>query len=297
MPAERAPEIPAKTEKESTSEPLLPIPGQVAPTDLATADAAFEAKKWAEAGRIYGTLADQRRLSEEEMKRWLYCRAQGVAARINAQPRTDADWAAIKEELARMKVLNSNFYLTDYLQSLASERQAAQHKPKPSKTLVVRGQAPRRARSSRPAGPTRLEHRARRIDPARSRARLDIEWGCKPDRDQRRPLAVARLEELPDLPCRPRTCRQGRSSRRDCPGRSDQAMADRDAPERLVAALRDLPLSLGPAICPDDRPARGFARLLDNGHERRSDQRPGGSASGPTTRPRFPPSCRTSSLM
>jgi hypothetical protein len=139
---DRLVEEPVRASKQPEVAPLLPIPASVPPLDVATADAAFDAKNYREAGRIYGALAREKRLPADRRDHWLYCRADGIASRINAKPRTAAEWASINDEIAQMRALNPSFYLSEYLRNLANEIQTAQKKAKPSNTLVVRGSAP-----------------------------------------------------------------------------------------------------------------------------------------------------------
>jgi hypothetical protein len=128
--------------KEAEPSPLLPMPGAVPSINVASADSAFEAKNYREAGRIYGALAKEKRLPPERRDHWLYCRADQVAARINAKPKTAAEWAAINDELAQMRALNPSFYLSEYLRNLTNEIQTTQKKTKPSNKMIVRGSAP-----------------------------------------------------------------------------------------------------------------------------------------------------------
>ncbi len=114
----------------------------------------FEAKNYKEAGRIYAALDREKRLPADRRDHWLYCRADQVAARINAKPKSAEEWASINDEIARMRALNPSFYLSEYLRNLANEIQTAQKKTKPSNKLVVRGSAPEEpARIDRPVRP------------------------------------------------------------------------------------------------------------------------------------------------
>ena len=120
--------------------PAMPPPSPT--SDLSAADAAFVAKDYLEAGRIYGALAREKRLPAERRDQWLYCRASEVVDRINARPKDEAEWAGIKSEIERIRSLNPNNYLGEYLRDLAAERQASRKKPKQAKAMVVRGSAP-----------------------------------------------------------------------------------------------------------------------------------------------------------
>jgi hypothetical protein len=137
---------------EAKPQPLLPLPAVVPAFDVASGDAAFEAKNYREAGRIYGALAQEKRLPAERLDHWLYCRAALVVARINAKPKTTAEWVAINDELAQMRSLNPSFWLSEYLKDVSAKLQVAQKKGTPSTNkMVVRGQAPEEpARVDRP---------------------------------------------------------------------------------------------------------------------------------------------------
>jgi hypothetical protein len=140
-------ELPPIAAERSVDEPVRPSikpdasssPAEAPRLDIATADAAFTAKKYREAGRIYGALARENQLPADHRDHWLYCRADQVASRINARPKTPAEWASINDEIAQMRALNPSFYLSEYLRNLAGE---IQKKSKSSNTLVVRGSAP-----------------------------------------------------------------------------------------------------------------------------------------------------------
>lgn len=122
--------------------------------EVAPADAAFVARDYLEAGRIYGKLAGEKRLPRERRDQWLYCRAFDVVSRINARPKSEAEWSSIQVEVDQIRQLNPNNYLGEYLRDLVVERRSARKKPKVSKAMVVRGSAPEEpARVDRPVKP------------------------------------------------------------------------------------------------------------------------------------------------
>ena len=135
--------VPPKAEVPFEIPPADSPPPVVPPQDdLSGADVAFEAKNYREAGRIYSSLAKDKKLPTDRRDHWLYCRASDVVARINDHPQTAAEWGTINDELKRMRAVNPDFYLSEYLRNLAAERQVVAKKPKPSNKLVVRGSAP-----------------------------------------------------------------------------------------------------------------------------------------------------------
>ena len=128
--------------------PAIPVPASTA--DLSTADAAFAAKDYPAAGRIYGALATERRLPPERRDQWLYCRESVIKDRINARPKSEADWAEIKAEIEDIRAVDPKNLLAEYLRNLVDERYAGWRKRKPTKAMVVRGSAP-----EEPPGPAR----------------------------------------------------------------------------------------------------------------------------------------------
>ncbi len=121
---------------------LLPMPTTPATEiDPATADAAFAAENYAEAGRIYAALARDKRLPANRRDHWAYCRSLDVARRINAHPQAEAEWASIDAEIDQIRALNPNNWLGEYLRNRASDRLVARKKPKAGKT-VLRGSSP-----------------------------------------------------------------------------------------------------------------------------------------------------------
>ena len=149
------PAIPASTESPGPVAVVPPSPPVDSTTsEISTADAAFVAKKYLVAGPIYGKLAAAKRLPADRRDQWLYCRAAEVVSRINAQPRTESEWASIKAEVEQIRSLNPSNYLGEYLRDLVAEKQASRKKSKVSKAMVVRGSAPEEPPAAdRPARP------------------------------------------------------------------------------------------------------------------------------------------------
>jgi hypothetical protein len=143
--------------KPAETRPVTPAPAATEPSstdEVAPADAAFVARDYLEAGRIYGKLASEKRLPRERRDQWLYCRAFDVVSRINARPKSEAEWSSIQAEVDQIRQLNPNNYLGEYLRDLVDERRSARKKVKVSKAMVVRGSAPEEpARVDRPVKP------------------------------------------------------------------------------------------------------------------------------------------------
>ena len=151
---ERLPSDSSNADAPSSGPSAPPSTPLSAAPDLPAADAAFVAKDYLQAGRIYGALARDKRLPAERRDQWLYCRAFEVVARINARPKDDAEWAGIKAEIEQIRSLNPNNYLGEYLRDLAAERQAGRKKAKPAKAMVVRGSAPEEPATAAPRART-----------------------------------------------------------------------------------------------------------------------------------------------
>ncbi len=111
---------------------------------LAEADAAFRAKKYAEAGRIYETLAQNNQLPTDRREHWAYCRSSVVARKIAAKPKTEAEWVGIDAEIEQIRALAPNNWLGDYLRNRASARPSAKKLAKAGST-VVRAASPEEA--------------------------------------------------------------------------------------------------------------------------------------------------------
>ncbi len=145
-PLEVAPQ--GKLTLASTIEPdrlpaaAAPTPAPVAapsgPTGpgLAEADAAFRAKQYPAAGRIYASLARDNQLPADRREHWAYCRSSEVARRIDAKPKTEAEWASIDAEITQIRALAPTNWLGEYLRNRASARPSARKASKGGSTIV-----------------------------------------------------------------------------------------------------------------------------------------------------------------
>lgn len=160
------------------AEPVRPTPEPVepaAPLDAATpplgqgevkdADAAFRAKRYGEAGRIYAELARQNRLPAVRRDPWAYCRMVAVVERINATPGTSQDWKAIQTEILQIRQLSPENWYAEYLRSLVAELSGQGRRPG-SDRLVVRASAPEETSRGRRPAVVPANHEARRQAPA-----------------------------------------------------------------------------------------------------------------------------------
>jgi hypothetical protein len=122
---------------------------------VADADAAFRAKNYVEAGRLYAALDREGRLPASRRDHWAYCRCTEVVRRINARPATREEWAEIDAEIQRIRTLSPNNWFGEYLRNRAAERTTPPRSVK-SNRLVIRGSAPEEplARTPRGAAPT-----------------------------------------------------------------------------------------------------------------------------------------------
>jgi hypothetical protein len=139
--------------------------------DLASADAAFRAQKYDEAGRIYAALARANRLPKSRNDHWVYCRCADVVRRINANPRTAQEWSAIQAEIQQIRALSPQNWYGEYLRNLATERSTGAPKnKKPSNQMVIRGAAPDESTAPElvsPASPIPLRPRTSQAGPSR----------------------------------------------------------------------------------------------------------------------------------
>ena len=126
-----------------------PVRDESPVAELARADAAWKAKKYVEAGDSYAILARAEKLPVGRRDHWAYCRLVTVLERINAGPKSPADWAEIHAEIDHIRVLSPKNWYSEYLRNVVVERSGGVRRPK-SDELVVRGAAP----DERPA-PTR----------------------------------------------------------------------------------------------------------------------------------------------
>ena len=127
---ERLPEVAAA----STADPAL-TPAPSGP-GLVEADAAFRAKRYAEAGQIYGALAAENRLPADRVEHWAYCRSSVVARAIAANPKTEAEWQGIDAEIERIRQLAPTNWLGEYLRNRAAARPTARKAPQTGSTVI-----------------------------------------------------------------------------------------------------------------------------------------------------------------
>ncbi|WP_435006347.1 peptidase MA family metallohydrolase [Tundrisphaera lichenicola] len=157
-----APPAIVPAESEPQVEPTKPLPMPVdtpAPAsilDLSAGDFAFQAKNYAEAGRIYGELARNKRLPSERLEHWAYSRSAVIVDRINAHPRTEAEWAEIDAEIAQIRAIKPNNWVAEYLRNRASERLAGRKQTMKGKTVVRASSPEEPAAIDRPVRPASI---------------------------------------------------------------------------------------------------------------------------------------------
>ncbi len=101
---------------------------------LALADAAFVAKDYSEAGRLYQSLAIREVLPTSHLGVWGYCRCVAVVARIKGGPESPQDWAEINAEIRAIRQLAPRAWYSEYLRRFVAEQSAMA--PRPSRYLV-----------------------------------------------------------------------------------------------------------------------------------------------------------------
>ncbi|HEU5117504.1 MAG TPA: hypothetical protein VFT74_12740, partial [Isosphaeraceae bacterium] len=120
-PAEKAPGVDLASLPASppSAEPKPPAPS-AAPDEaelLSKADDLYRSEKYSEAGAIYTRLASANHLPENRRNAWAYCRRFEVVKRINGQPRSEGEWAAIAAEITAIRQLSPSVWWFDvYLQ-------------------------------------------------------------------------------------------------------------------------------------------------------------------------------------
>jgi hypothetical protein len=108
-----------------------------------SADAAFRAAQYDEAGKIYAALDKAKRLPIDRRDHWAYCRAVEVVWKINTHPQSAAEWAQIDAEIKKIAALSPTNWMAEYLRNLATERsREAQTRPQRSSRVIVRGASP-----------------------------------------------------------------------------------------------------------------------------------------------------------
>jgi hypothetical protein len=123
---------------EATPSPAQPSP----PEGTAAADAAFRAKNYAEAGRLYAALDAAGSLPQSRFDHWAYCRCVDVVRRINDGPKSAAEWTTIHAEVAEIRRLAPKNWFGEYLRNLAEQRSAATKGGVKPTALIVRGADP-----------------------------------------------------------------------------------------------------------------------------------------------------------
>ena len=239
-PAERVEPPPVSSPPSASTPPASPTPKPVAnpePIDLAEADAAFLAKKYDVAGRIYAALDREHRLPAQRSDHWAYCRWVDLVRRINANPTTAEEWASIDAEIKSVHKLSPKNWYGEYLRNCVAERSRGARRPA-SDQVVLRGSAPeeppvdkpgaiKAATASTCAG---LPGKPSRAAPA-SRGR----GGRGSPLDRR--LAGARDAELPDLSSRCRARRARGRGGRSGPHRAVEPVGGRRASRSVVAEV------------------------------------------------------------
>jgi hypothetical protein len=155
-PGREAPTAPPSTAGETGDRAAAPSPGGAdagatrggdtddpdpKPADVADADAAFRARRYDEAGRIYGELARKGRLPDVRRDPWAYCRMVTIVERINAAPRASHDWDAIQAEIGQIRALSPKNWYAEYLRNLVAELKA-KSRPAAAGPVVLRGGSP-----------------------------------------------------------------------------------------------------------------------------------------------------------
>jgi hypothetical protein len=120
---------------------------------VVAADAAFVAKRYDEAGRIYAKLAQDRRLPKSRRDHWAYCRCVDVVRRINAKPKSAAEWDRIDQEIQEIRELSPTNWFGEYLRNRAAERTSGRRTSQSNK-VVVRGAAPEETSAERGSDPS-----------------------------------------------------------------------------------------------------------------------------------------------
>ncbi len=113
---------------------------------LTEADRLFRARQYVEAGDLYSALAGEDRLPAARREQWVYCRWAKIVAKINARPRTSAEWDAIEAEIAETQKQNPGKWFGEYLHNKVSELRPPR---KGGDRLVVRGADPDESKPGR----------------------------------------------------------------------------------------------------------------------------------------------------
>jgi hypothetical protein len=101
-----------------------------ATASLARADSAFRARRYDEAGVTYAALYRAGNLPSDHRDVWAYCRRYAVVRRIQSQPRSQAEWDAIRREIAAIRELSPRHWYDEYLLNRVNELSAGGHPPR-----------------------------------------------------------------------------------------------------------------------------------------------------------------------
>jgi hypothetical protein len=123
---------------------------------VAEADAAFVAKHYEQAGRLYAELDRAKGLPADRRDHWAYCRSADVVRRINARPTAQQEWDSIDAEIEAIRALNPKSWFAEYLRKCVAERKAAVRPKLASNPMVVRGSSPDEPATPRPTRPADL---------------------------------------------------------------------------------------------------------------------------------------------
>ena len=239
------------------------------PIEIAEADAAFLAKRYDEAGRIYTALDRERRLPAQRRDHWAYCRWVDLVRRINANPTTAKEWASINAESGRLRAEPEQ--LVRRIPAQPRRRTFARRPPTGVRSGHPAGLGPGRAPVDRPGAIKASPPRTVPGTPARPPARLGRRARTTTHPHDRR-LAGARVDELPDYH-RDRARRRVASAAESARVEQSKRWAGAGLEERGRPGVISTSTPR-PRLQPDDRPARGLAGLLDDGAQRGPDRRP-----------------------
>ncbi len=183
-PAERVEPSPLSSPPSAPTSPASPAPKPIdgpGPGDVAEADAAFLAKTYDVAGRIYAALDREHRLPAQRRDHWAYCRWVDLVRRINANPTTAQEWASIDAEIKSVHKLSPNNWYGEYLRNCVAERSRGARRP-PSDQLVLRGSSPEEPIVDKPgaikAAPPRRPQGSPASPPAQPRQAAGSEDGA-----------------------------------------------------------------------------------------------------------------------
>jgi hypothetical protein len=125
LPAPSSPVVNKPAETPSDAPVVAPgTKSNVQQFDLAEADNAFRAKKYAEAGAIYQKLLESNNLPDSRRGHLAYCRCAALVEKINLRPTTAGEWTQIQVELSEIKKIQADFWFAEYLSDLVKERQS-----------------------------------------------------------------------------------------------------------------------------------------------------------------------------